>query len=151
MSSWTACTSAGHKRMGRSLLIPIDCDDAERLASFWAEVLAYRIAEPPAGFPSWTAFSEAVAVERGERWSRVVDPEGVGPAVLFHRVPERKVVKNRVHIDIRIAPDASAHERRQLVDQEVVRLTRLGGIHVRTDEDETDYYAVMQDPEGNEF
>jgi len=27
----------------------------------------------------------------------------------------------------------------------------LGATHVRTDDDETDYYAVMQDPEGNEF
>ena len=32
-----------------------------------------------------------------------------------------------------------------------VGLVGLGGVRVRTTEDESDYYAVMQDPEGNEF
>jgi predicted enzyme related to lactoylglutathione lyase len=37
------------------------------------------------------------------------------------------------------------------VDAEARRLVDLGGTHLRTDADEEDYYAVMQDPEGNEF
>jgi hypothetical protein len=41
--------------------------------------------------------------------------------------------------------------RRSLVDAETDRLVTLGATHLRTDEDEIDYYAVMQDPEGNEF
>ena len=65
------------------------------------------------------------------------------PSVLFHRVPEPKLTKNRVHLDIRIAPGVPNNSTRALV--------ALGATHVRTDEDESDYYAVMQDPEGNEF
>ena len=81
----------------------------------------------------------------------VVDPEEGGPSVLFHRVPEPKVVKNRVHLDIRMAPGATKETTRLLVDVEARRLVNLGATHIRTDDDETDYYAVMQDPEGNEF
>jgi glyoxalase superfamily protein len=40
---------------------------------------------------------------------------------------------------------------RPFVDAEVRRLVVLGATHTRTDDDESDYYAVMQDPEGNEF
>ena len=137
--------------MGREVQIAIDCANPEALAAFWSEVLDYRVADPPAGFSTWLEFSSAVAAEPEEQWSRVVDPDGHGPALLFHRVPEGKVVKNRVHLDIRLAPGLPIDERRRLVEVEAARLTRLGGTHVRTDEDETDYYAVMQDPEGNEF
>jgi hypothetical protein len=71
--------------------------------------------------------------------------------VLFHRVPEAKVTKNRVHLDIRVAPGADKATARPFVDAEVRRLVALGATHTRTDDDESDYYAVMQDPEGNEF
>jgi catechol 2,3-dioxygenase-like lactoylglutathione lyase family enzyme len=137
--------------MGREVQIAIDCADPEALASFWSEVLDYRVADPPPGFSTWLEFSSAVAAEPGKQWSRLVDPDGHGPALLFHRVPEGKVVKNRVHLDIRLAPGLPVAERRRLVEAEAARLCGLGGMHVRTDEDETDYYAVMQDPEGNEF
>jgi hypothetical protein len=137
--------------VGRRVQIAIDCADTETLALFWAEVLNYRLADPPEGFRTWLEFSRDVAVDPGEQWSRLVDPDGVGPELLFHRVPEGKIVKNRMHLDVRLAPGAPPAERRRLVDAETTRLKGLGAVHVRTDEDETDYYAVMQDPEGNEF
>src|SRR5436853_473695 len=83
--------------------------------------------------------SRGVAVDPGEQWSRLVDPDGVGPELLFHRVPEGKIVKNRMHLDVRLAPGAPPAERRRLVDAEATRLRGLGAVHVRTDEDETDY------------
>ena len=33
----------------------------------------------------------------------IVDPDGVGPAIGFLRVPEPKTSKNRLHIDLRVA------------------------------------------------
>jgi hypothetical protein len=137
--------------VGRRVQIAIDCADTDALAIFWAEVLNYRLAQPPQGFASWPEFSRAVAVDPGEQWSRLVDPDAAGPDLLFHRVPESKIVKNRIHFDIRLAPGAPLAGRRTLVDAEANRLKGLGAVHVRTDEDEADYYAVMQDPEGNEF
>lgn len=131
--------------------VAIDCIDPDRLAEFWAEALDYRIADPPGGHSSWREFSQRVAAEQGEQWSKVVDPDGHGPSVLFHRVPERKLVKNRVHLDLRVAPGAPKQTSQPLVNAEVDRLVHMGAAHVRTDSDEMDYFALMQDPERNEF
>jgi catechol 2,3-dioxygenase-like lactoylglutathione lyase family enzyme len=136
----------------RRLQVAIDCADPERLVTFWATVLGYVIDAPPAGYASWQDFSRS-AGGVGESWSAVVDPARAGPRVLFHRVPEPKDGKNRVHLDVRVsAPgEVSAETRRRQVDAEVARLQTFGGIHLRTEEDEHDYFAVMTDPEGNEF
>jgi len=137
--------------MARQLQVAIDCRDPDRLAAFWREVLEYRLQRPPAGHDSWSDYSRAAAAERDEAWAVVEDPLGIGPRVLFHRVPEAKITKNRVHLDIRVAPGADKATARPFVDAEVRRLVALGATHTRTDDDESDYYAVMQDPEGNEF
>jgi catechol 2,3-dioxygenase-like lactoylglutathione lyase family enzyme len=122
--------------MARQLQVAIDCADPDRLAAFWIEVLEYHLVK---------------RLSDGE-WTQIMDPDGVGPPVLFHRVPEGKLVKNRVHIDIRVRPPGSSDEvARPFVEAEVRRLVDLGATHVRTDVDEDDYYAVLQDPEGNEF
>jgi hypothetical protein len=137
--------------MARRVQVAIDCEFPDRLATFWAEALDYRVKEPPEGYETWSAYSDAVASDPGEAFSKLVDPEGRGPNVLFHRVPEPKVVKNRVHLDVWVGPEGDKNLRRPFVDAEARRLVALGAVHVRTDEDEVDYYAVMQDPEGNEF
>lgn len=63
--------------------------------------------------------------------------------MLFLKVPEGKVVKNRVHLDL--TPDTA-------MDAEVERLIRLGARKVRlVAKCEDDVFTVMQDPEGNEF
>jgi hypothetical protein len=138
--------------MARQFQVAIDGVNPDTLAAFWIEVLEYRLADPPEGFATWADYSSSVAAEPGERWSRIIDPDGRGPSLLFHRVPEVKVGKNRVHIDIRVRPPGASDEvARPFVEAEVRRLVSLGATHMRTDDDESDYYAVMQDPEGNEF
>jgi hypothetical protein len=137
--------------MARQVQVAIDCDDPDRLATFWAAALDYRLCVPPQGHASWSDYSQRVASQPGEAWSKVIDPDGVGPSLLFHRVSEPKVVKNRMHLDVRVAPGEAKETTQALVDAEARRLIGLGATHVRTDDDETDYYAVMQDPEGNEF
>lgn len=134
------------------LQVAIDCADPGRLSTFWSRVLGYVVDAPPAGYASWQDFSRSAGSD-GESWSAVADPAGSGPRVLFHRVPEPKTGKNRVHLDVRVsaADEVPAQTRRDQVDAEVARLQTLGGIHLRTEEDEYDYFAVMTDPEGNEF
>jgi hypothetical protein len=68
-----------HQLVGRRVQIAIDCADTEALAIFWAEVLNYRLGQPPQGFASWPEFSRAVAVDPGKQWSRLVDPTPLGP------------------------------------------------------------------------
>jgi catechol 2,3-dioxygenase-like lactoylglutathione lyase family enzyme len=130
--------------------VAIDCHDPDRLAAFWAAILGYELMEPPDGSSSWAEHSRAQAEEPGEGWIKVVDPDRGGPTVLFHRVREAKVVKNRVHLDVR-APDEGTGSRRQQVDTFVARVVELGASKVREVTDDAGYFAVMQDPEGNEF
>jgi hypothetical protein len=137
-------------RVSRHLQVAIDCADPGALARFWASALGYEVDEPPSGYADWASFSRAVG-DPDEAWSAVVDPGGIGPRVLFHRVPERKSGKNRVHLDVRAGGIRGTPKSRDLVDAEVLRLLGEGATHLRTVEDEHDYFAVMTDPEGNEF
>jgi len=95
-------------------------------------------------------YSRTQATTPGEAWSKIVDPDGGGPSLLFHRVPEAKVVKNRVHLDVR-APRDTPGDRPQQVDAFVERIVGLGGRKLHDVTDDAGYFAVMQDPEGNEF
>ncbi|MEO8293125.1 MAG: VOC family protein [Actinomycetota bacterium] len=98
-----------------------DCEDALRLASFWAAVLGSDVDEDST---SGRAFVEASG------WG--------GPNMWFNRVPEPKSAKNRLHFDLR--PLGT-------LDDEVRRLTDLGASVAERLED----HVIMRDPEGNEF
>jgi len=93
--------------------------------------------------------------------SCIIDPRGGGPRIWFHVMPEAKVVKNRLHLDICVSGGRSAAgsrpdplaTRMQRVDAEARRLADLGAtLTGALSEDGLDHYAVgMKDPEGNEF
>ena len=141
--------------MATSVQIVFDCASPDKLATFWAEALHYKKQDPPPGFASWPEFLKAQGIPEGE-WdsaSAVVDPKGVGPRIFFQRVPEGKIVKNRVHLDLNVGGPRSAppDERRRLVDAEVARLVQLGARQSRTVEERGEYFINMFDPEGNEF
>ena len=89
--------------MATRIQVTIDCADPNRLARFWAEALGYRLQEPPDGFDSWQAYwvSRGLPPEEVEDgYDAIVDPDGVGPRIWFQPVPEGKVVKNRLHLDL---------------------------------------------------
>jgi len=62
------------------------------------------------------------------------------PGLLFARVPERKTLKNRLHLDFRPGDRDAA----------VARLLSLGAAHVDIGQGEQSW-VVLSDPEGNEF
>lgn len=140
----------------------VDCADPDRQARFWVEALRYELEQPPGDFASWTDYwrSEGLPeeeVDESVSHDRIVDPDGEGPRLWFQKVPEGKVVKNRLHLDLDVTEGRSTPlaERREQLDAEAVRLTALGASVVRVlDEDYggNGYYAItMMDPEGNEF
>jgi hypothetical protein len=92
---------------------------------------------------------------RGECTAYLVDPEGVLPQIFLQEVPEPKVVKNRIHFDLRVGGglEVLLTVRKQRVEAEVDRLVRAGATRLRTSDEEVAdrYFVVMQDPEGNEF
>jgi hypothetical protein len=138
--------------------ITIDCAKADPLARFWMQVLGYVEPPPPEGHESWDDFYRSIGVpdeDLGIGVDRLVDPDGIGPALWFQQVPEGKTVKNRVHLDVRVTAGRSVpiDERRRLIDAEADRLVSLGAstVHVHDEEVEGHYGVTMQDPEGNEF
>lgn len=144
--------------MAVSFQLVIDCASPHRLAHFWAEALHYVIAPPPSGFDSWDDFYRSIGVpddELGIGDDSIVDPKGEGPRIWFQVVPEKKSIKNRLHIDVHASGgrDAPLDTRRRRVEAESDRLVALGATRLRTlSEAGLDHYAVaMADPEGNEF
>jgi len=100
----------------REIQVTFDCADPGALAEFWAVALGYQVQPPPPGFDTWDAALDAWGVppdQRNER-SAVVPPTGEpGPRLFFQRVPEGKVAKNRVHLDVRAAPGVEGEARMQ--------------------------------------
>ena len=78
-----------------------------------------------------------------------------GPRIWFQIVPEKKSIKNRIHIDVNASGGrgSSLDTRRERVEAEAARLVSLGATRLRTIVEEgLDHYGVaMTDPEGNEF
>jgi catechol 2,3-dioxygenase-like lactoylglutathione lyase family enzyme len=105
----------------------IDTTDPARIASFWQAALGWRrtyedqdqvCLEPPVGSPE----------------------DGTAPDLIFLRVPETKVTKNRLHLDLRPADQTG----------EVARLEALGARRVDVGQRDVGW-VVMADPDGNEF
>jgi hypothetical protein len=131
----------------------MDCADPGALAAFWAQALpGYQIQPPPPGFDSWPAFLSAQNVPE-EEWNSRSAIVGDGPRLFFQRVPEPKSGKNRVHLDLHAGggPAVPVDEQRANVRKAVERLTGLGATFVKEYEELGVVWAVLTDPEGNEF
>ena len=141
--------------MATGVQIVFDCADVDRMAKFWAEALGYKLQDPPDGFHSWEEWLRDAGIPESEwdRASAIVDPEGGGPRIYFQKVPEPKVTKNRVHIDINCGgPPGTPIEQRQVrAEAEAQRLGGLGASELRRQSEHGEFWIVMQDVEGNEF
>jgi hypothetical protein len=116
--------------------IVFDSRHPASLARFWAEVLdGYRVA--PYDEEELRRLADN-GIDDPEDDPTVLVEAGRGqPRYFFALVPEGKVAKNRVHLDL-AADDPAA---------EIARLVRLGAVAVHQYEG----WVQMTDPEGNEF
>ena len=137
----------------RQFQVTFDCADPERLARFWCAVLGYVVPPPPEGFATWAESDGSLPPEQRGSAFACLDPSGVGPRLFFQRVPEGKIVKNRVHLDVRVATGLVGDERLAVLEAECARLVALGGVRGRLllADEENESCQVMQDIEGNEF
>jgi Glyoxalase-like domain len=104
----------------------VDCSNPRALADFWRQVLDYKVTETDDD-------GELVQLD---------GPDGSGPSLVFVKVPEGKVVKNRLHIDV------SPRDRDQAA--EVERIIALGARCIDIGQGEQTW-VVLADPEDNEF
>jgi catechol 2,3-dioxygenase-like lactoylglutathione lyase family enzyme len=150
--------------MSRQVQVTFDAADPAALAVFWRDVLGYRIPGPPGAvlkegedpLTAWDGFLAGLGVPKEQRNTRsaVEDPEGQGPRVFFQQVPEGKTVKNRVHLDVRVAPGLRGEERMAALEAECDRLIALGARRLHREEPSAPMafgHITMADPEGNEF
>lgn len=106
--------------------VTVDCHNPLLLAEFWAEMLDWRLG----------------GHGDEEVWIEPKNPDlVVSPDILFIRVPDEKLVKNRLHLDLR--PDNQAVE--------IERALSLGARRVDIGQTGEESWVVMADPEGNEF
>jgi hypothetical protein len=141
--------------MATGVQVVFDCADPDALARFWAAALGYKLQDPPEGYASWEDWAREQGIPE-DRWNEVsaaVDPDGRGPRLYFQKVPEAKIVKNRVHLDLNISGGRGTPlaERRRRIEAEVERLLRAGAARLRTLEESDGYVVNLADPEGNEF
>ncbi len=108
--------------IGRLGEIVIDCHDPVSLAQFWQKLLGGYV------------------VRQSHEWVSLEPPAGL--TVAFQLVPEDKVAKNRVHLDVDVHDLADA-----TAAAEAAGATRVGEVVY----DELGGFQVMADPEGNEF
>jgi hypothetical protein len=142
--------------MTTSIQLVFDAADPGRLAEFWAAALGYRIPEPPPPHASWDDWARAQGIpdDRMNDATAIEDPSGTRPRIFIQRVPEAKVAKNRLHMDLNVGGGHGVplEERRARVDTEVARLKELGATDARgAIEQRGEYWVRMNDPEGNEF
>ena len=133
--------------------VTLDCAEPVRLAAFWCEVLGYVLPPAPEGFDSWEEYRRSVPIEEQDRYFACTDPTGKGPRVLFQRVPEGKVVKNRVHLDVRAGAGLVGEERLAKLNAEGDRLEAMGAtrFQLQLADEENESCLTMLDIEGNEF
>jgi len=104
-------------------MVAVDCRQPAPLAAFWCEALDYQI------------------TESDESGVSIASPDGSGWGLDFLVVPDDKVVKNRLHLDLR--PDDQ--------EAEVKRLLALGATRADVGQSPEVSWVVLADPEGNEF
>ncbi len=107
------------------LVVVIDCSDLESSARFWTDVLGYARGQASGAY------------------LRLTPEDGQGVEILLQRVPDRKLGKNRLHLDMRTGD----------LEAEVRRVVVLGASQVTREPVVEDGWRwhILADPDGNEF
>lgn len=105
-----------------------DCAKTLPVGSFWAGALGFGLDHDPD--------------DPNDDGVLLIDPSKLTRGIYFQSVPEPKVVKNRVHLDLRPVTTMA---------EEVERLRGLGAVPIRYVDEGHGSWTVMGDPEGNEF
>jgi hypothetical protein len=134
-----------------TIQIVFDCGDPHAQARFWAAALGYEVEQVDAFVrrmldAGHATDDDVISVDGRLTWKDGVaasDPAGRRPRIYFQRVPEPKVAKNRVHLDLQFGAERRADE--------VARLEALGARPLYEGRQGPHSWITMADPEGNEF
>jgi catechol-2,3-dioxygenase len=109
----------------RIAVIAIDALQPRVVADFWCDVLGWQVVDQD---------DTVVSIGPGDRsW----------PTIDVAKVPEKKTVKNRLHLDLRADGVDTTYE--------LERLLALGARRTDVGQGADATWVVLSDPEGNEF
>jgi len=91
----------------------------------------------------WPSSGRRCLVDQDETGLSLAAPGTTMPTLDIFRVPEKKMVKNRLHLDLRADGSSTAAE--------LDRLLGLGATRVDVGQGPDVTWVVLADPEGNEF
>jgi len=117
--------------------VVVDCAHPASLARFWEAALGWRVREYTQEELAWAA-SRGLTPEDDPSVC-VEPPDPSFPTLWFNLVPEPKVGKVRIHLDVNVADEAAQQ-----------RLLELGATVVE-EHPGGERWTVMADPEGHEF
>jgi hypothetical protein len=122
--------------------IVFDCRDAAPLARFWSAALGWAVS--PYDEAELDRLARKGVYDPEDDPSVMLEPpeDSDLPVIFFTEVSEERVGKNRVHLDLVADRDHEA---------EIERLESLGAKLRNWVEEDGEIWAVMADPEGNEF
>jgi hypothetical protein len=137
--------------MATTLQVTFDCADPHAMARFWAAAIGYEKEDHTTFVADLLAAGaipdeDTIEVDGGRQFAEVSacrDPAALGPRLFFQRVPEGKVAKNRVHLDLHVGPDR--------YETEAARVEQLGASRRWYSDDRGAKSWTMADIEGNEF
>ena len=142
--------------MSTEWTVTFDCANPVAQSKFWQLALGYVPAGPPKGFASWAEWFRNFDIPEAE-WddgAALEDPDGIRPRISFLKVPEGKVAKNRVHLDIQAGGGRKVpiEVRWPRVTAVVEQLVAAGAEIVLEDVvNGVPDHVLLRDPEGNEF
>ena len=136
--------------MATRIDLTLDCANPTKLAVFWKLALGYEDEPPPAPFATREEWLEQfdLSEDDADDGAWLHDPAGVGPRLFLQQVPEAKVVKNRLHMDVRVAGSGGGEDRWARISDAVDRLTAAGGTVLQ---EVPGHHVLLAEPEGNEF
>jgi hypothetical protein len=131
-----------------------DSADPHALADWWAETLGWEVEPSDEAFirrmvDQGYASEDDTTMHRGvlvwKGGAAIRHPDGLqrAPRVLFQLVGEKKTVKNRMHLDVRVGTDD--------VEAVVGKLTARGARFLHNGRQGPHSWVTLADPEGNEF
>ncbi len=138
--------------MAHTIGFALDCVNPTKLAEFWKLALGYEDEPPPPPFKTreeWVA-SFDLSDDDQEDGAWLHDPDGRGPRMFLQETHEPRVgMKNRIHLDIRVANRDDPEAKRWAdITEKSALLIAAGASIVR---ENTGLGIWMRDPEGNDF
>ncbi len=160
-----AATAARRGAAPLSFQVTFDAVDPHAQARFWAAVMHYEVEEQDGfvrGLLDQGIVGEDDVIEIGGlmyfRQGAGIRPAGADDAethdnrrILFMAVPEPRVAKNRVHLDLHAGARDDSEEGRARFAAEIARLEALGATVLHRHDDIDGRWVTLADPEGNEL